>query len=111
MNLLDLTGKSLLAIGAFCALVGALGLIRLPDVYCRLHASTVAVAGGAGLCLIGIALYCFGSPYSLKAVLVVLFLFCTSPVGAHAISRAAHYAGTKPWLKEPNRDLLREVGN
>jgi multicomponent Na+:H+ antiporter subunit G len=111
MNFLDLAGKSVLVAGAFCALVGAVGLIRFPDVYSRLHASTVAVAGGAGLSLTGIALCYFASPYSLKAFLVVLFLFCTAPVGAHAISRAAYRAGIKPWLKEPDRDLLREVGN
>ena len=86
-----------LGIGGACALIGAMGILRFPDVYNRLHANTVVVVGGVIMTLLGVGLLMGLSTYSLKALLIAIFLFLTNPVGAHAIARAAHKSGIKLW--------------
>lgn len=95
--MIHIMGNLLLGIGAACALIGALGIVRLPDVYNRIHANTVCVVGGAIMLLLGIGLIEGISFYTLKALTVALFMFLTNPVGAHAIARAAHRSGVKLW--------------
>jgi multicomponent Na+:H+ antiporter subunit G len=88
-----------LIVGAFCSLVGCLGLIRFPDVYNRIHAQTVAIIGGCVLSLLGLCLYTGLSVYTLKAITIAAFLFLTNPISSHAIARAAHKSGVKLWAK------------
>jgi len=95
---------ALIALSSACTLIGSLGIIRFPDVYNRLHAQTVTIVGGAILMIIGTGLLLLvleGSgvfaPYTLKAFLIALFMFITSPVGSHAIARAAYKSGVKLW--------------
>jgi len=103
----DIIGNVLLGVGAACALVGAMGIVRLPDVYNRIHAQTVSIVGGVVLMLIGIIFIDGISLYSLKALIIALFLFLTNPVGSHAIARAAHKSGVKLWPKSV-ADKLKE---
>ena len=102
-------GYAILGVGAFCALVGSLGILRFPDVYNRIHAQTVVVVGGVILSLIGVSLVEGVSPYTLKALLIALFLFLTNPVGCHAIARAAHKSGVRLWPRSVV-DKLKERG-
>jgi multicomponent Na+:H+ antiporter subunit G len=83
----------LLTIGSFFLVVGTVGLLRLPSVYNRMHATSKATTLGAGL--IGIAGFVRFWPGgdSLLALVAVLFLFLTAPTGAHMISRAAQRMG------------------
>jgi len=103
----DIIGNALLGVGAACALVGAMGIVRLPDVYNRIHAQTVSIVGGVVLMLIGISFIEGISLYSLKALIIALFIFLTNPVGSHAIARAAHKSGVKLWPKSV-ADKLKE---
>lgn len=105
--MIEVIGDLLLGIGAFCALVGAIGVVRMPDVYNRLHANTVCVVGGAITLMLGVSLLEGASPYTLKALAIALFMFLTNPVGAHAIARAAHKSGVKLW-RGSVVDKLRE---
>jgi multicomponent Na+:H+ antiporter subunit G len=89
----------ILIVGAFCTLVGCIGLIRFPDVYNRIHAQTVAIIGGCILSLLGLCLYTGLSVYTLKAITIAAFLFLTNPISSHAIARAAHKSGVKLWAK------------
>ncbi len=88
-----LIGQVLLGISAFFAIVGALGIIRMPNIYNRIHAETLCVFGGAIVGLIAIAIMSGWNSFSLKAIVIALFLFFTSPVGSHAIAKAAHESG------------------
>lgn len=106
--MIDIIGNVLLGVGAACALIGAMGIVRLPDVYNRLHAQTVAIVGGAIVVLFGISLIEGLSLYSLKALTIALFMFLTSPVGSHAIARAAHKSGVKLWPKSVVDKLKEE---
>jgi len=95
--LIELIAYLFLGVGGACALIGAMGILRFPDVYNRLHANTVVVVGGVIMTLFGVSILYSLSMYSLKALLIALFLFITNPVGAHAIARAAHKSGVKLW--------------
>lgn len=90
-------GIILILLGSIISVIGAVGLVRFPDVYTRSHAQTVLNVGGVCLTLIGVV---FESPflslYSIKSILLILFIFLTSPVGSHAICRAAYRSGVKP---------------
>ncbi len=78
--------------GVFFFAVGVAGLLRFPDVYCRLHATTKCDTLGAGLILIGLAMQ--GTTFvAIKLVLIVLLLWITNPTAAHVIARASLLSG------------------
>ena len=76
---------------------GCLGLIRLPDVYNRLQASTKCVTLGTCGILFGLFLFKGFTAAGIKAILCILFVVLTAPVSAHALSRGAHASGVKLW--------------
>ena len=86
----DLLAALFLLLGAAFALIGSIGLARLPDIFTRLHGPTKATTLGVGSILLGSILYFSARQgLSLHEVLVSLFLFLTAPVSAHLLSRAA----------------------
>ncbi|SMC80147.1 monovalent cation/H(+) antiporter subunit G [Papillibacter cinnamivorans] len=92
-------GSILIFCGVFFVVVAAIGVVRLPDFYARLHASGKAETLGAILCLTGLAVYCGPNQTSLKLILIIFFLLFANPVGTHVISRAAFRYGILPWKK------------
>ena len=82
-------------IGAAFLLVGAIGLVKLPDFFIRLHAPTKASTLGVGSLLAASALYFStrGNGLSLHEILVIIFLFMTAPVSAHLLTKAALHLG------------------
>ncbi|WP_404453116.1 monovalent cation/H(+) antiporter subunit G [Virgibacillus necropolis] len=84
--------------GTFFLLSGAIGVVRFPDIYTRLHAATKASTIGIAGILIGafIFLYVDHAIVSGKLLLAIIFTFLTAPVSAHMISRAAHRNEVKP---------------
>jgi multicomponent Na+:H+ antiporter subunit G len=79
----------------FC--ISALGVVRFPDLYTRMHAATNGGAFGAVLMLLGAAVYFFDWRVTTVALLIVFFIFLTAPVAGHMIGRAAHKTGTPQW--------------
>ncbi len=106
--MIELVAYALLAIGAACALIGAMGIVRFPDVYNRIHANTVVVVGGVIVTLIGVSVLEGLSSYTLKIFIIALFLFLTNPVSSHAIARAAHKSGVKLWRRSVVDKLKEE---
>lgn len=87
----------LMIAGMFFAFVASLGVVRMPDLYTRIHAATKAGAFGSSLILIAAALH-FGSlRAAIMAVLVVVFFYLTTPVAAQALSDAAHRLRIPQW--------------
>ena len=78
-----------LLLGGFFALIAAIGVLRLPDVLMRMHASTKAGVLGSSLILIGCAIYLHETDITARVVAIILFLMLTSPIGAHMIGRAS----------------------
>ena len=86
----------LLLIGSLLSAVAALGILRFPDVYTRLHAASNAGPLGAGLILLAVAFAAADWAIAVRCVLGFLFLVLTSPVSAHLLARSALKAGTTP---------------
>ncbi|MGD2133074.1 MAG: monovalent cation/H(+) antiporter subunit G [Maricaulaceae bacterium] len=93
---------AVVAAGLFFVVVGAVGVVRFPDFYSRLHAAGVTDTLGAELVLIGLMLRADSVTTLLKLALIAFFLFLTSPTSTHAIANAAHTAGVKPLLGRRN---------
>jgi len=95
--LTELITAFLLIAGGLFAAVAGIGLLRLPDVLIRMHASTKAGTLGAGLMLAAVAVHFAEPGLALRALATIAFLLITAPVAAHMIGRAAYRAGVPLW--------------
>lgn len=86
----------LLLAGAFFALVAAIGIVRLPDLYTRMHAASKAGTVGSGLLLLGAGLYSGELAVLVRALAGFLFFILTAPVSAHLLAKASHKTGHFP---------------
>lgn len=93
----DIIGQILLAVGLCFTFFGCVGLIRMPDVYCRLQASTKCVTLGTGSILIAAFIMTGFSSIGVKALVCFVFLFLNAPTAAHALAKASNIAGIKIW--------------
>lgn len=87
----------LLAGGFFC-IVGGIGLIRMPDFYTRMHATSVTETLGAGLILLGLIIQAGASLIAAKLLMIALLIFLASPTATHALAKAARARGLQPLL-------------
>lgn len=87
-----------LSVGGFLGVSGAVGLLRFPDFFTRLHAAGVTDTLCVGLILLGLMLQAGWSLVLVKLILILLFLFFTSPTASHALAKAALHGHLKPLL-------------
>lgn len=92
----DLVSWALFIAGGLAVVSGAIGIVRFPDFYTRLHAAGVTDTGGAELIIIGMLLQSPNWMVAMKLVFMGAFLFLTSPVATHAIAHSAWMVGHKP---------------
>ncbi len=83
-------------LGIVSVVIGALGLIRLPDVYSRIHAAGIIDTAGVTFFILGMICLSGWSLVTVKLVLIGVFLFFTSPISGHAIAKVALECGIKP---------------
>lgn len=100
-TLIDALSWVLLVAGGFFCIVGALGMLRMPDFYTRMHAASVVETLGAGLVLLGLLLQAGFTLVAVKLLFIGALLLFASPTGTHALARAAYERGLKPLLAEP----------
>ena len=106
-----------ISLGSFFTVCGALGILRMPDLYTRLHSASVIDTTGAGFLILGMMLQAGWSLVTVKLVFVLAIFFFTLPVASHALARAALHEGIKPVLKEdrtgspPSSDADAGSGN
>ena len=102
-----------LLFGAVMTLVAAIGCLRLPDLYTRMHAATKSGTVGIMGIVIAMMIHACGISVVFRGILVILFFLLTAPVAAHMIGRAAYRSGVTLWDKtcvdewkkqEPNVD-------
>lgn len=91
----DIIGYILIIAGVLFNVFGCIGLVRFPDVYNRLQASTKCVTLGTILLLAGVAVVSATGPISVKAIICAVFILITSPTAAHAIAKGAHASGVE----------------
>jgi multicomponent Na+:H+ antiporter subunit G len=99
--LVDIVSAVLILAGAFFCLVGAIGLIRMPDFYTRMHAASLLETLGAASILCGLLLQAGWTLVAAKLVVMGLLIFFASPTASHALGRAAMLRGLQPKLAEP----------
>ena len=102
MNVILVLSIILLSLGGLFMLIGAVGVIRFPDFYTRLHAAGMGDTLGQGLVLLGLALPVFAVGFgqvAFKLLLIMLFVFVFNPTATHALARGAWVVGLKPWKK------------
>lgn len=100
MSVLDLLSWLCLAGGGAFCVIGAFGMLRMPDLYTRMHASSVIETLGAGLILLGLALQAGFTLVLGKLLIIGLLLFFTSPTSTHALARAALSRRLQPQLAQ-----------
>jgi multicomponent Na+:H+ antiporter subunit G len=101
----------LIVVGSGFILLAAVGVLRFPDLFTRMHAATKAGAFGGGILALAAGIHFAGIGTWIEALLMILFFYSTMPVAAHLIARASSRSGIQPGagtdiraLKEFNRD-------
>lgn len=84
-------------LGSVLMLLSGVGILRMPDVYMRLQVASKASSLGAGLLMLAVAVYFAELGVIVRSVLVVAFIFLTTPVSAHLLGRAAYLTGVPLW--------------
>lgn len=97
---LEWIGSGLLLIGSAFAIIGGIGLLRLPDFYTRLHGAGLTDTLGAGCVLAGLMFYAQSWLIVVKLAMILFVLLLTSPASAHALSRSARAQGREPLVVE-----------
>ena len=95
-SILQLLSWALIAGGTFFTLVGAIGTLRFPDFWARLHAASVTESAGVILLLSGLCLHAGWTLITVKLIFIGVFLFITGPTSTHAIANAALVSGLRP---------------
>jgi len=103
MTLVDLISAAFLASGCFLSLSGGVGILRMPDFYTRLHAAGKVDSLAQALILTGLMFQAGLTLVSVKLFLIIVFLLATAPTATHAVAKAAHLSGLKPWRLGRNR--------
>jgi multicomponent Na+:H+ antiporter subunit G len=98
-TVVDIIGLVLILAGVFFMFSAALGVLRMPDFFTRLHPAGITDSLGAPLVLIGVAIQSGATLFSGKIILLILFMLITNPTACHALAKAALYGGLKPLIK------------
>ena len=104
MGPVEIASTVLLGLGALVMLAGAVGVLRLPDFYTRLHAAGKGDTLGQGLILLGLAVPTGFGFISFKLALIILFIFVLNPTATHALARGAWCIGLQPWTRKSAAD-------
>ena len=93
----DLLSLVLILLGAGFMILSGLGILRLPDLYMRMSATTKTATSGVGCILLATAIHFNDVGVTSRAVATLVFLFLTAPIAAHMIGRTAYITGVKLW--------------
>jgi multicomponent Na+:H+ antiporter subunit G len=105
MEILRIAGSIITLAGSIFLFLGALGVLRMPDLYNRMQSGTKTTTLGTILTLLGIGLY--HPAWIFKMIIIIAFVVITNPVSSHALARAAHFSGV-PLVKGSVVDRLSE---
>lgn len=97
--MMEIISSVLIILGSLMILISSIGLIRMPDLYMRMSATTKAATLGVGFILIGTAIFFWEVGIVSRLLIIIVFLLLTAPVAAHMIGRAAYIDGVKLWEK------------
>jgi multicomponent Na+:H+ antiporter subunit G len=98
--LVEIVSGAFILLGSFFIVAGAIGLVRLPDVFSRIHGASLIDTAGAGFLLVGLMLQAGFTLITLKLLFILAIFFFTLPVAAHALAQVALHEGFRPLLAE-----------
>lgn len=104
--IIDVISFVLLSAGAVIGVTGAIGVMRFPDFYSRIHAASITDTLSAGMILVGLILQAGPTLVAVKLVFIWLFLWYSSPVAVHALAQAAIHSGFMPKLANEEKPSL-----
>jgi len=104
-NVLDIISWGLMICGGAFSIIGGIGMIRLPDVFSRMHAASVTETMGATTIFIGLMVQAGWTLTTVKLLLMLIFMMFTNPTATHAIARAALGEGLVPLSDGDEEDL------
>lgn len=102
-TVIDLASWALILSGSFFTVVGAFGLVRMPEIFTRMHAASVTDTMGVGLLILGMGLQAGFTLVTLKLVFLLALFFFTAPVVTHALAQACLHEDVQPTLAEDRR--------
>ena len=114
--IISIVGGLCLILGTIICIIGGIGLLKFPNFFARVHAASIPDTLGAGLCLLGMIILSFTlqeqGDYTTKQILLIcvklafigIFIFITSPISGHALTKAAHKNGESGEFKPINDD-------
>lgn len=110
--ILDIISWAFFLSGGAFLILGAIGMLRLPDVFARMHPTGLIDTMGSGLIILGMAFQVEWSIVTVKLMLIVVFIFFSTPTATHALARAALGAGLKPMVDpEPGKTKPAELND
>ena len=101
-GMVAMLSSACLLLGAFLIISGAVGVLRFPDFFTRMHAAGVTETLATTLILLGLMLFAGWTIVSFKLLLILLFILITSPVASHALTKAALHGNLQPLVNENN---------
>lgn len=117
-QIIFIIGAALVFIGALCDLIAAIGFLRFPNFFVRLHAATIGAIGGAVIPLFGVTLIALVSDYlgifkyyvAGASFITAIFILLAAPTGSHALARATHRAKVVPVYPKVIDHLEEDMG-
>jgi multicomponent Na+:H+ antiporter subunit G len=104
MEVTDILSWIFIIIGSVFLLIGGIGVLRLPDVFTRMHAAGITDTLGADAIIIGLIIQAGPNLVAIKLALMLLFVFFASPTATHALAQAALSVGVRPKLDDDLRE-------
>ena len=102
--MVDMVSWVLIVVGSLSILIGGVGVLRFPDVYTRMHAASITDTVGAGALLLGLMVQAGFTLVTVKLLLMLIFLFLTSPTSSFSLAHAALSSEVEPLLDSDRRD-------
>ena len=100
----ELLAFVLMGLGLVFLIGSAIGMLRLPDFYSRVHASGNSETLGTALVFLGLAVYNGFTDTSAKFIIIFLFVFIGNPIGSHILTKTAYKTGHVVWTKPHQKD-------
>ena len=97
--IIDVISWTCLATGSIFSLIGAVGILRLPDVFSRMHGAGIIDTLGMGLIMLGLMVQAGFTLVTVKLILIIVFILLTGPTATHALARAALNGGVNPLIE------------
>lgn len=107
-QVLDILSWFFLVSGGLIGVIGAIGLIRLPDLYCRMHAAGMIDTLAVAFLIFGMMLQTDSWLIAVKLFVILAFIFFTSPTSTHALAKAALHGGLKPLTDDADQSLTHQ---